>query len=256
MNVQNAIGGSDAAGQRTFERRDPVTGDVASTAIAASVEDARAAAQKAGAAFAGWAATGPSARRALLNKAADILEAKTPDFIEAMTAETGATGPWGGFNCHLAAGHLREAAAMTTSVTGETIPGDKPAMLAMSVRKPKGVCLGIAPWNAPVILGVRAIAAPLACGNTVILKGSEACPKTHQLIVDCFTEAGLPDGVVTYISNAPEDAADVVKALIEAPEVKHVNFTGSTSVGRIIGGLAGAALKPALLELGGKAPLI
>jgi acyl-CoA reductase-like NAD-dependent aldehyde dehydrogenase len=199
---------------------------------------------------------GPTDRRALLNKAADILEAKTPQFVETMTAETGATGAWGGFNCHLAAGHLREAAAMTTSVTGETIPGDKPGMLAMSVRKPKGVCLGIAPWNAPVILGVRAIAAPLACGNTVILKGSEACPKTHRLIVQCFEEAGLPEGVVNYISNAPADAADIVEALIEAPEVKHVNFTGSTQVGKIIGGLAGKNLKPALLELGGKAPLI
>ncbi|MEJ2021872.1 MAG: aldehyde dehydrogenase family protein, partial [Maritimibacter sp.] len=95
-----------------------------------------------------------------------------------------------------------------------------------------------------------------ACGNTVILKGSEACPQTHRMIIDCFVEAGLPEGVANYISNAPEDAAEVVKALIEAPAVKHVNFTGSSAVGRIIGRLAGENLKPSLLELGGKAPLV
>jgi acyl-CoA reductase-like NAD-dependent aldehyde dehydrogenase len=250
MNVSTPINA------KTFDRLDPVTREVASTAVAASVAEVQAVAKRAHAAFAAWSKVGPSERRALLNKAADVLDAKAPEIMATMTAETGATGPWGGFNCHLGAGHLREAAAMTTSVKGETIPGDKPGMLAMSVRKPKGVCLGIAPWNAPVILGIRAIAAPLACGNTVILKGSEASPKTHQLIVECFHEAGFPEGVVNYVSNAPEDAADVVRALIEAPEVKHVNFTGSTGVGRVIGRLAGENLKPALLELGGKAPLI
>jgi acyl-CoA reductase-like NAD-dependent aldehyde dehydrogenase len=173
-----------------------------------------------------------------------------------MIAETGCTGPWAGFNVMFAAGLIREAAAMTTQVGGEVIPSNKPGTLAMGVARPKGVCLGIAPWNAPVILGARAVAMPLACGNTVILKGSEACPKTHRLIVDCFIEAGLPEGVINYISNAPEDAAGLVQALIEAPEVKHVNFTGSSAVGRIIGRLAGENLKPSLLELGGKAPLV
>ena len=124
------------------------------------------------------------------------------------------------------------------------------------VNKPKGVCLAMAPWNAPIILGARAIATPLACGNTVILKSSEFCPLTHRLIIDCFLEAGFPAGVVNLISNDPSDAASIVKALIEAPEVRHVNFTGSSPVGRIIGRLAGENLKPALLELGGKAPLV
>jgi acyl-CoA reductase-like NAD-dependent aldehyde dehydrogenase len=199
---------------------------------------------------------GPGARRALLNKAADIMDAKSSEFVATMITETGSTGPWAGFNVMFAAGIIREAAAMTSQIGGEVIPSNKPGTLAMGVSRAKGVCLGIAPWNAPVILGTRAMAMPLACGNTVILKGSEACPKTHRMIVECFVEAGLPAGVVGYISNAPADAAEVVKALIEAPAVKHVNFTGSSAVGRIIGRLAGENLKPALLELGGKAPLV
>ncbi|MCB1355247.1 MAG: aldehyde dehydrogenase [Maritimibacter sp.] len=246
----------DASDKATFDRIDPVTGAVATTAAAAKAADAAAVARAAGAAFPAWAALGPSARRALLNKAADIMDAKTDDFIATMIAETGATGPWAGFNVMVAAGMIREAAAMTTQIGGEVIPANKPDTLAMGVATPKGVCLGIAPWNAPVILGARALAMPLACGNTAILKGSEACPRTHRMIVDCFVEAGFPEGVVNYISNAPADAAEVVKALIEAPEVKHVNFTGSSAVGRIIGRLAGENLKPSLLELGGKAPLV
>lgn len=258
MTVAFVVNNSDAeaSDKGTFDRIDPVTGKVATTAAAAKAADAAAVARAAGAAFPGWAATGPGERRALLNKAADIMDSKADAFIGAMIAETGATGPWAGFNVMLAAGGIREAAAMTTQIGGEVIPSNKPGTLAMGVATPKGVCLGIAPWNAPVILGTRALAMPLACGNTVILKGSEACPRTHRMIVDCFVEAGFPEGVVNYISNAPADAAEVVKALIEAPDVKHVNFTGSSAVGRIIGRLAGENLKPSLLELGGKAPLV
>jgi acyl-CoA reductase-like NAD-dependent aldehyde dehydrogenase len=258
MKVELLVNGQDTAAEagRTYERHDPVTGDVASTAAAASVADALAAVDAAQAAFPAWAAVGPSERRALLNRAADIMDQRAGDFIDAMVTETGATKMWAGFNVKTAAGMLREAAAMTTQVGGEIIPANKPDTLAMGINHPRGVCLGIAPWNAPVILGTRAVAMPLACGNTTVLKASELCPRTHALIAECLNEAGLPAGVINLITNAPKDAPEVVKALIEAPAVRHVNFTGSTEVGRIIGRLAGENLKPALLELGGKAPLI
>jgi acyl-CoA reductase-like NAD-dependent aldehyde dehydrogenase len=240
----------------TFDRRNPVTGEVATTAPAASVADANAACDAAAAAFPIWSAMGPNARRALLNKAADALEAKKPQFIEAMMGEIGATQGWAGFNLMLAAGIVREAAAMTTQIGGEVIPSDKPGCIAMALREPVGVMLGIAPWNAPIILGVRAIAMPLACGNTVVLKASEQCPRTHGLIVEAFEEAGLPKGAVTLVSNAPKDAAEIVGALVDHPAVRRINFTGSTAVGKIIAIRAAGHLKPVLLELGGKAPLI
>ena len=258
MNINLLIDGEAkaAASGRTFDRLDPVTGAVASKSAAAGIEDANAAVASAAAAFESWSKTGPGERRALLMKAADIMDSKAGDFIAAMITETGATGGWAGFNVMLAAGIIREAAAMTTQIGGEIIPSNKPNTLAMGVYKPKGVCLGIAPWNAPVILGTRAVAMPVACGNTVVLKASELCPAVHRLIGECFNEAGLPKGVVNVVTNAPEDAAAIVEALIANPAVKHVNFTGSSRVGRIIGRLAGENLKPALLELGGKAPLI
>jgi acyl-CoA reductase-like NAD-dependent aldehyde dehydrogenase len=136
------------------------------------------------------------------------------------------------------------------------VPSDKPGTLALAMRVPAGVSVGIAPWNAPVILGVRALAMPLACGNTVVLKASEACPATHRLIGEVLQKAGLPPGVVNVVTNDPADAAEVVEALIAHPAVRRVNFTGSTKIGKIIGELCGRNLKPALLELGGKAPLI
>ena len=240
----------------TFDRRNPLDGSVATRAPAASPADAVRAVEAAAEAFKTWRHTGPGARRALLLKAADALDARTPQFIEAMARETGASGMWAGFNAHLGADMLREAAALTTQVAGEVIPSDVPGSLAMGVRQPAGVVLGIAPWNAPVILGVRAIAAPLACGNTVVLKGSELCPRTHQLIIEALQDAGFPPGVVNYITNAPADAGPVVEAMVAHPAVRRVNFTGSTHVGRIIALVCAKYLKPSVLELGGKAPLV
>jgi acyl-CoA reductase-like NAD-dependent aldehyde dehydrogenase len=239
-----------------FERINPITGAVASSAPAMQASDIPAIADKAAAAFPIWAATGPNARRAVLMKAAAALESKADAFVEAMMAEIGATKGWALFNLGLAASIVREAAALTTQISGEVIPSDKSGCLAMALREPVGVILGIAPWNAPIILGVRAIAVPLACGNAVILKASETCPRTHEIIVEAFAEAGFPEGVVNVVTNAPADAGDVVGALIDAPAVKRINFTGSTAVGRIIAKRAAEHLKPCLLELGGKAPLI
>lgn len=239
-----------------FERLNPVTGEVASSAPAMMAADMPAIAARAAAAFPAWAATGPGTRRALLMKAADALEARAQAFAEAMIAENGATFGWAMFNVELAAGVLREAAAITTQITGEVIPSDKPGCIAMALKEPVGVILGIAPWNGPIVLGVRAIAVPLACGNTVILKASETCPRTHELIYEAFLEAGFPEGVVNLVTNAPADAGEVVGALIDAPEVKRINFTGSTEKGRIVARRAAEHLKPVLLELGGKAPLI
>jgi benzaldehyde dehydrogenase (NAD) len=244
------------SGITTFERRNPVTGEVATTMRAATVGDVNAACDAAQAAFLEWSDLGPNARRALLLKAAVELEARSPQFIEAMMGEIGATQGWAGFNLNLAAGIVREAAAMTTQISGEVIPSDKPGCIAMALREPVGVMLGIAPWNAPIILGVRAIAMPLACGNTVVLKASEQCPRTHELIVEAFQAAGLPEGAVQIICNAPEDAGEIVGALIDHPAIRRINFTGSTHVGKIIAKRAAEHLKPVLLELGGKAPLI
>jgi len=245
-----------AEGGRFFQRTNPVNGLAVTNAAAAGVADVNRAVEAAAAAFPSWAATGPARRRELLLKSADALLARQPEFAAGMISETGATEGWAAFNVAFAASILREAASVTTRITGEIVPSDVPDNIAMAVRQPRGVCVGIAPWNAPVILGVRAIAMPLACGNTVVFKASESCPAGHRLIGTAMQEAGLPDGVLNVVTNAPEDAAEIVGALIDHPAVRHINFTGSTRVGRIVAERAARHLKPVLLELGGKAPLI
>jgi len=255
-NASLLIGGREYVTKRYFERLNPMDGKTATRAAAATAADAVAAADAAADAFAAWSVQGPNARRAVLNKAAVCLEARADAFVDAMMREIGATEGWARFNLMLAAAMTREAAALTTQISGEVIPSDKRGCVALALREPAGVVLGIAPWNAPIILGVRAMAVPLACGNTVILKASEQCPKTHALIVEAFIEAGFRDGIVNLVTNDPADASTVVGTLIDHPAVRRINFTGSTSVGRIIAKRAAENLKPVLLELGGKAPLI
>ena len=255
---QLLIGGEwvGADGGRTFERDDPYTGEPATIAAAAGVDDANRAVDAAAAAFPEWSATPPARRRELLNAAADLLMERAPAIAQTMTEECGAVFGWGMFNCDLAAGMLRAAAAQADLPGSDEIPSAVPGTTAMAVRQPVGVVVGIAPWNAPVILATRAVATPLAYGNTVVLKASELCPRTHAAVAAAINDAGVAPGVVNLITNAPGDAAAVVEALIAHPAVRRISFTGSTKVGRIVAGKAAEHLKPTLLELGGKAPMV
>ena len=255
---QLLIGGdwTDARSGQTYDQAFPFTGEQVGSAAAAGREDARAAVDAAADAFGEWSRSAPAMRREILNKAADLLMDRQQEIAGIVTEETGGVFGWGMFNVQLAAGMLREAAAQAYGLVGEVIPSDVPGKLAMGVRAPAGVVVGIAPWNAPVILGTRAVATPLAYANTVVLKASEISPRTHGTIVQALTDAGLPSGVVNLITNRPEDAADVVDELIAHPATRRINFTGSTKVGRIIAEKAGKHLKRVLLELGGKAPMV
>lgn len=239
-----------------FEVKNPITGEIASRAWAMSPAEASAVVKRASDAFPAWAKLGPTARRAILLRAADAVERDAEQLAALMMEETAAAPSWCHFNVRLAAGMLREAGAMVTQIAGETLPSDKPGLVSMYVRQAAGVVLGIAPWNAPIILATRAVAVPLACGNSAVLKASELCPATHERLIKTINSAGFPEGVLGIVTNASEHAREVVEALIVDPAVRRVSFTGSTRVGRIIGQLCGYHLKPALLELGGKAPLI
>jgi acyl-CoA reductase-like NAD-dependent aldehyde dehydrogenase len=127
----------------------------------------------------------------------------------------------------------------------------------MGVRKPVGVVGAIAPWNAALILSARSIAAPLALGNTVVLKPSEWSPVSGGLLWgEIFAEAGLPDGVLNIVTHAPGQAGPIGDELVSHPAVRRINFTGSTNVGRILAEAAGRHLKRVVLELGGYNPVI
>ncbi|CAL9474560.1 Vanillin dehydrogenase [Actinosynnema sp. ALI-1.44] len=253
------IGGDEvpAASGRTVDDTSPYTGEVYATVSAAGPEDVAAAVAAADRAFPAWAALGPFARRRILLDAADLLEERADAAVELMASEVGGTRRWARFNVFLAANVLREAAASVTAPLGDVLSAEEPGALGLAVREPVGVVAAFAPWNAPLILGTRAFAAPVAAGNTVVLKPSEEAPLASGLfLADVLRDAGLPPGVLNVVTNAPEDAAAVGEALIRDPRVRVVNFTGSTGVGRVVGGLAASCLKPAVLELGGKNAII
>jgi acyl-CoA reductase-like NAD-dependent aldehyde dehydrogenase len=241
---------------KTYDKKNPYTGGVASHVAAGKREDARRAIDAAAAAFPAWSATPPAVRRSLFLKAADILERRMPEIAKITAEETGQTFGWGMFNCIFAISILREGAAQAYGLIGQVIPTDLPDTTAMAIRQPVGVVVGIAPWNAPTILGMRAVALPIAYGNTVVLKASEESPGSHLAIGSVFEEAGFPKGVINVISNAPADAAEVVDELISSPKTRRISFTGSTKIGRLIAESAGRHLKRVVLELGGKAPMV
>src|SRR4051812_13081333 len=252
------IGGewADAEGGRTFEDRDPFNDELVANVAAASRADAHRAVEAAAAAAADWAATPPAVRQGIFLKAADVLESRQDEVVSLLARETGATFGFGMFQMHFVPGLFRQAAALAYAPLGEVLPSDTGAF-AMSMRKPVGVVGAIAPWNAALILSARAIAAPLALGNTVVLKPSEWSPVVGGLLWgEIFAEAGLPDGVLNVVTHAPGEAGPIGDVLCEHPAVRRLNFTGSTGGGRKPAQAAGRTLKRVVLELGGQNPLI
>jgi acyl-CoA reductase-like NAD-dependent aldehyde dehydrogenase len=245
-----------AADGATFEDRDPYNGEVVATAAAGGVVDAERAIAAAASAFPGWSQTPPAERQRIFLKAADILEGRTEEIVSLLARETGSSFGFGMFQCMFVPNLFRQAAALAYAPLGQIIPSDTGAF-SMGIRKPVGVVGALAPWNAALILSARSIAAPLALGNTVVLKPSEWSPFTGGLVWgEIFAEAGLPAGVLNVVTHAPGAAGPIGTALIESPVVRRLNFTGSSQVGRMIAEAAGRQLKRVVLELGGHNPLI
>ncbi len=235
----------------------PWDGGIYARVAAGKPEDVARAAEAAQAAFPAWSTLGAYERREIFLRAADAMAGRREEAITALARETGASRLFAELNVAVSVQVLREAAAAITRPMGELLPTSIPGTYSIAQRVPFGVVGAISPWNAPLVLGMRSIAIPLAVGNTVVMKPSEDAPITCGLfLADVLVEAGLPPGVLNVVTNDLADAGDVVAALIADPRVRVVNFTGSTNVGRIIGVQAAQHLKPAVLELGGKNPLL
>ncbi|KAI9742333.1 MAG: hypothetical protein M1818_003866 [Claussenomyces sp. TS43310] len=255
--VPAQINGRDTHFAQSFEVISPSTNKLLHHSTAVSVADAISAVGAAQAAFPAWRNTTATARRDLFLKVAEVFERRSGEFARIMREETGAPDIFAtGFNIPLSRDILKDVAGRISSIEGSVPSLDEAGSSGHVYKEPYGVILAIAPWNAPYILGFRSVAYAIAAGNTAVLKASEFTPRCSWAIGDCFREAGLPPGVLNVIAHRSSDAPVVTKALIEDPRVKKINFTGSTTTGRILAELAGKALKPILLELGGKAPAI
>ncbi|EAW12302.1 putative aldehyde dehydrogenase [Aspergillus clavatus NRRL 1] len=203
-------------------------------------------------AFPSWSKTSPAKRRELLLKVADLVRQRREEIQQIVEEETHCGQFWAQITTQAGADLIEETAALINSARTGSIPPTEGDSYGLVFKEPLGVILGIAPWNAPVTLGLRAVVAPIAAGNVAVFKGSELSPRTHYLLASLFRDAGFPPGVVNFVLHKPDDAAEVFEVMISHPAVKKCNFTGSTEVGRIIGSKAAYALKLVLLELGGK----
>ena len=257
--AKQLIGGAwgGAGDGATFDVLDPYSGDVIGSAPASGAAEARRAIEAAAAAFPAWAAAPPAQRQQIFRKAADVLDARHDEIADALIRESGATFGFAMFQCHFVPNLFRQAAGAAYLPVGQVIPSDVPGKMAMGIRQPVGVVGAIAPWNAALILSARAITAPMAFGNTVVLKPSEESPWVGGLLWgEIFAEAGLPDGVLNIVTAARAGAAAIGEEFAVNPAVRRINFTGSTATGRKIAEAAGRNLKRVVLELGGQNPLI
>ncbi|KAF4555974.1 Aldehyde dehydrogenase-like protein 17 [Elsinoe fawcettii] len=251
------IDGKEVTTSVVFDVQSPGTSKQIWKCYGASKKEADQAVEAAQRAFKTWRKTKPQKIRDILLKAAEIMEKRKDELASYQIQETGAPDALtNGFFLPVTIEMLKDVAGRAPTVMGfipeTTIEGTG----AFVFKEPYGVNVGIAPWNAPFILGTRAFLYAIATGNTAVLKGSELSPRCFWALGSVLHEAGLPAGVLNVIYHQPSDAADVTNAMIEHVHTKKVNFTGSTAVGSIISAKAGKELKPVVMELGGKASAI
>ncbi|KAI0805699.1 aldehyde dehydrogenase [Xylaria sp. FL0064] len=253
--VPMIINGEEQITSNTYDVVNPSNNCTCHNSVAATADDARAAVDAAAKAFVKWRQSTPSTRRDILLKAAAIMDSNREELAEYMKVETGSSNEWTQFNLNNAI-DLKDVAGRVSGIQGSTPALSNPNMKAMVVKEPYGVIFSVACWNSPYILGMRSTILPIAAGNTVVLKGSELSPRCFSAIASILLKAGLPAGVLNYISTDRGRAYDVTEAIVSHHEVKKLNFTGSIAVGRVVSELAARYLKPVLLELGGQASAI
>ncbi|MEX0426311.1 benzaldehyde dehydrogenase [Nocardioides sp. DS6] len=231
---------------------EPATGEQLGLVGLATPDDVARAATRAQEAQRAWAATSPQQRAAVLRRAGELFERHAAEIEEWLVREAGSVRAKAAFEAGLAVGECYECAGLPSHPQGEVLTSEE-ARWSLARRRPAGVVSVIAPFNFPLILGLRSVAPALALGNAVLLKPDPRTAVSGGVVIArIFEEAGLPAGVLHLL---PGDGA-VGQAVVEAPEVRVVSFTGSTPVGRAIGEQAGRLLKRAHLELGGNNALV
>jgi acyl-CoA reductase-like NAD-dependent aldehyde dehydrogenase len=251
------IGGErpEAADGRTFETLDPATGRTIADVPYAGPEDVDRAVRTAREAFddGRWSGIAAAKRTRLMLALADAVEAHADELAELESLDNGKPLKLAKrVDVPLTVEHLRYFAGWPTKIAGETLPVAQRDMHCYTRREPVGVCAQIIPWNFPLLMAAWKVAPALAAGCTTVLKPAEQTPLTALRLGELALEAGVPEGVLNVITGDGETGA----SLVDHPEVDKIAFTGSTAVGREIGGKAGRDLKRVTLELGGKSPNI
>src|SRR5579859_4159801 len=252
---ENYIGGEWVAAHtaRHLSNTNPAdTGDVIGTLPLSSREDALAAADAAAAAFRAWRAVPAPRRGAIVSRAAQLMAERRDTLARALTREEGKLLSEAQGELTRTINIVEFCGSHGRRLTGETIPLELANNLGYTLRRPLGVAALITPWNFPIAIPAWKIAPALVAGNTVVFKPSPLTPETAVMLVECFRDAGVPDGVLNLVHGD----AEVGQALLDHPATRAVSFTGSTPTGLTIYEHAARRGIRAQCEMGGKNPVI
>jgi succinate-semialdehyde dehydrogenase / glutarate-semialdehyde dehydrogenase len=248
------IDGQWAAGDRTFDVTDPATGQVIGQAADGGADEARRAVDAAAGAFGPWSALTAYQRSERLYATWQLMVERTEELAKTMTTEQGKPIRAARNEVRYGADFLLWYAEEAKRVYGETIPSPRADQRFVVLRQPVGVCAAITPWNYPVSMITRKVAPALAAGCTMVLKPAEQTPLCAVAMFEIFDEAGIPPGVVNLV--CASDPVPVGDVWLDDERVRKLTFTGSTEVGRLLGGRAASTIKRVSMELGGHAPFV
>ena len=250
------VNGAWVSGSGTFEVSDPATGlklaDVANLGAA----DAEAAIAAANAAWPAWRSKTAKERSIIMRKWFDLLIAHTEDLARLMTAENGKPMAESRGEVAYGASFVEWFAEEAKRINGETLPQFDNNRRLMVIRQSIGVCAAITPWNFPLAMITRKVAPAIAAGCPVIIKPAEQTPLTALAAAELALRAGIPAGVINIVTADANNSIAIGKVLCASDVVRHISFTGSTEVGRILMAQSAPTVKKMSLELGGNAPFI
>jgi succinate-semialdehyde dehydrogenase/glutarate-semialdehyde dehydrogenase len=237
----------------TRDFANPATGATIGQVASASLEDLEEAVQAAHRTFPEWRDTSAYDRSAILRRAADLARGRVEDIAVALTCEQGKPLQEARFEIMGACDMIDWFAEEGRRAYGRIVPGRSPGILQQVIAEPVGPVAAFAPWNFPIAQIARKLGAALAAGCSIVVKAPEEAPASSAAFLRCFEEAGVPAGTIALVFGVP---AAISEFLVPHPHIRKISFTGSTAVGKIIAGLAGANMKRSTMELGGHGPVI
>ena len=256
LKTEALINGQWVKGSGTFEVSDPATGLKLADVANLGASDAQAAIEAANAAWPAWKNKTAKERSNIMRKWFDLLIANTEDLARLMTAENGKPMPESRGEVAYGASFVEWFAEEAKRVNGETLPQFDNNRRLMVIRQPIGVCAAITPWNFPLAMITRKVAPAIAAGCPVIIKPAEQTPLTALAAAELALRAGIPAGVINIVTADADNSIAIGKVLCASDVVRHISFTGSTEVGRILMAQSAPTVKKMSLELGGNAPFI
>jgi succinate-semialdehyde dehydrogenase / glutarate-semialdehyde dehydrogenase len=250
------INGLWVKGASRFDVHDPATGKKLADVANLGPKDAEAAIDAANAAWPAWRSKTGKERSSILRKWFDLLMANQEDLGRLMTAEQGKPFAEAKGEVAYGASFVEWYAEEAKRVNGETLPQFDNNRRLMVLKQPIGVCAAITPWNFPLAMITRKVAPALAAGCPVVIKPAELTPLTALAAAELAIRAGIPAGVLNILSADSDNSIAIGKVFCSSDIVRHISFTGSTEVGRILMAQSAPSIKKLALELGGNAPFI